>query len=298
MIALSLLSIVLAEKTVSFEKLQPQKLDGKIVQTYQGKPYTGQVFEYFQDGKKREEHNYVDGIEQGIQRGWSPEGKIRTERLINPAGTQLLKKWNWDGLLIYECNLFKEEPHGNCFIDCRDNMNYGSDACEVFEGTTQGAVWAYYQTGSKIGRWKIVQGEETFYIQHHRLGLYGKIHRQTKTRKNGEVVSTTVTAKDLAFEEWKAIDRQFILLRTHEYRFYRLDSSSSVNRIIQERYPDVEYFDVNMKPFTGKIMDFHEDLRPKLLVEIEEGRILSLKYYDEEGKGISGYQSERVQKRK
>ena len=77
------------------------------------KPYSGKVFELYDNGKKHWEKVYKGGVEDGYYRSWYPDGA--------PQMKVVLRKGKWDGKYTYryENGKLKEE------IDYNDGIKDG-----------------------------------------------------------------------------------------------------------------------------------------------------------------------------
>ena len=57
------------------------------------KPYSGKVFELYNNGEKHWEKVYKKGLENGYYKSWYPSGKQQMK--------VMLRKGNWDGKYVY-----------------------------------------------------------------------------------------------------------------------------------------------------------------------------------------------------
>ena len=87
-------------------KLSIPRLDGGGVPifNYEGKPFTGIVFENENDGSLSWEEEYIDGFQEGWYRSFHKNGKIKQQwkahNNIIISGTH--KEWDENGNLIWE----------------------------------------------------------------------------------------------------------------------------------------------------------------------------------------------------
>lgn len=74
-----------------------------LINTWNGKPFTGIAFEYNGQGKLISEVSFVDGIEHGIARDWYPSGQLKKETYLMWGGLHgVSREWFENGRLKSE----------------------------------------------------------------------------------------------------------------------------------------------------------------------------------------------------
>ena len=101
------------------------------------KPYSGKVFELYDNGKKHWEKVYKGGVEDGYYRSWYPDG--------SPQMKVVLRKGKWDGKYTYryENGKLKEE------IDYNDGIKDGRFTFWYNNG--EKSEHGSYNMGKKMG---------------------------------------------------------------------------------------------------------------------------------------------------
>lgn len=74
-----------------------------------GKPYTGYAYALFpQSGTVSYEYNLVNGYQEGVQKQWYPNGRLKTEHgMQNNIYHGLAKSWYESGVLRFEAEYEK-----------------------------------------------------------------------------------------------------------------------------------------------------------------------------------------------
>ena len=96
-------------KRVSLDEFDIEQLDGGGVPIlfYDGKPFTGIVYQLEKDGSLGYEEEYENGYQEGWVRYYHPNGKLEQEckKHLNIMVDGTFKKWDEHGNLI-----FSDEP--------------------------------------------------------------------------------------------------------------------------------------------------------------------------------------------
>ncbi len=100
-------------KAIELEQLEER--NGFAYKVDDPDPYTGKVVEFYEDGQKRSELNYVDGKQLGKQEGWLRNGHKTHEANFVIANGKLHEKyetWYKNGQKRSEKNFVDRKPHG------------------------------------------------------------------------------------------------------------------------------------------------------------------------------------------
>ncbi|MEO9532007.1 MAG: hypothetical protein ABJG68_07225 [Crocinitomicaceae bacterium] len=274
-----------------FHKLQTQLIDGKVIHMKDNIPFTGMAYENYKDGTRRVETDYLNGEVHGLYKSWSPKGvKILEIEYQNGEKTGNQKRWNMAGKLVYHSQMKGET--GILFCDCRDEI--GNDACEYGSDV----VWAKYENGIKSGKWKMKKGDEFYTVQHHSFGFNDWIKRYVIKDEKGQIITSTIEPLDYSFEKFNALSPNQVLYGNKQDLFYDRQSASFVNPIHQDSFPEAGYFNGFQKPISCTIMDFYPSNQVKLKAIVENGQLVELHYFHEDGSEFEGWQHHLLKEKK
>jgi antitoxin component YwqK of YwqJK toxin-antitoxin module len=111
--------------------------------------YTGRWILRYNNGEKRSEGNYIDGISEGLLMKWYDNGKIATEG--NYINGKKNGKWNKrydNGKIATEGNYINGKKEGK-WIECRDNGNIFTEG-NYIDGEKEGEWTTRNIDGTKI----------------------------------------------------------------------------------------------------------------------------------------------------
>lgn len=79
------------------------EIDDQLVCRYQGRPFTGVVYELWPNGETRSEVSYLDGIQEGLARDWYDSGALESEATYKDGSLHgRMAEWNLDGMMQLE----------------------------------------------------------------------------------------------------------------------------------------------------------------------------------------------------
>ena len=85
---------------VNFEELEPRLVEEFLLDTYEGKPFTGIAYETWANGGLRSEAEFVDGLKSGLSKDWFQNGQIKSEMNLRQGdGHGLSQTWYENGQL-------------------------------------------------------------------------------------------------------------------------------------------------------------------------------------------------------
>ncbi|MEV0849990.1 hypothetical protein AB0J21_29620 [Streptomyces sp. NPDC049954] len=82
-------------------------MEGSSIVTYRGEPFTGELVEHYPDGRQLWNlTTYADGLEDGPQREWYPDGTLKSEGRARPwAEDDPWRTYHPNGVLAEELEL-------------------------------------------------------------------------------------------------------------------------------------------------------------------------------------------------
>lgn len=100
------LFISCSDKEASTDKIQTETEYSYIYIGDEENPYTGKIIAKYENGNKKWEVNYVNGIKEGIQTDWYPYGEKMAEGMYkNGKKSGIWMMWDEDGNkteMVYE----------------------------------------------------------------------------------------------------------------------------------------------------------------------------------------------------
>jgi antitoxin component YwqK of YwqJK toxin-antitoxin module len=99
---------------VNWDELEDHLINGELLVTYLGKPFTGTAFELYANGQLLGEVNFQEGLRHGVSQGWYPTGQREFENhLEGDVGHGLSQSWYESGQLrsqeLYEYGIKLQE---------------------------------------------------------------------------------------------------------------------------------------------------------------------------------------------
>ena len=85
--------------------LQDTDQDDEDRVTYRGERFTGVTVETYRDGSLLTETHYTDGVEDGPERQFRPDGSLEEETIYDFGLPAIERKWHPNGQLAYEAHL-------------------------------------------------------------------------------------------------------------------------------------------------------------------------------------------------
>jgi antitoxin component YwqK of YwqJK toxin-antitoxin module len=154
LIVLPLLLIVgcSSPEPINYEETLNER-DGVFYTKDTNKPYSGQVFSLFEDGKKKEEGTYKDGIKKGVWTFRYENGQKKLERTYKDGRQDsLMTYWDNDGK-VYKGKFINidwddidfSSSNGNFF--CYEKGSLG--LVNVKNGEIDGLQTFWYENGQK-----------------------------------------------------------------------------------------------------------------------------------------------------
>ena len=158
---------------------------------YGDKPYTGKVVVYHENGNKRYETNFVNGIDHGVFREWDDQGNlIEKSHMVSGKLEGKFIRFYPNGQKLFEGNYEKGEVQGKAF-QWHENgqlkIEYHYD-----NGVEDGIYIFYNEQGKEILKGEILQGKRdgTWYEYNELLGK-----SVINIYENGEVIKSTIQSE-------------------------------------------------------------------------------------------------------
>jgi len=158
-----------AEKRV----LEDELVERNGVYYFQGEPFTGTVFDIYDEEQIKYEQEYKNGVRDGLYREWYENGQIKTETnyedelqfgsfkkwyesgqikeqttLKYSTAVGSIKRWHENGQLAYEIELKNDftPPDEHYYYYVNDWKRYG-DKYVFYQGLYNGKYKKYYENG-------------------------------------------------------------------------------------------------------------------------------------------------------
>lgn len=156
--------------------------DGKYYEKGGDEPITGKFQAHHKNGELMSESHYVNGLKDGVEKGWDPYGKLRLEtNFKNGKNHGMARNWHPNGQLMNETNFVNGLTHGlsktwhnNGERSTETHYNYGKiegysrswhtngkkrSEVQYRNGRRHGMVYQWDQEESLIRQERYIDGE-------------------------------------------------------------------------------------------------------------------------------------------